>query len=915
MFNYHQSTPAPRQPLRAAKNRSGKRRGSPRTALVAMSLALLVGCASNPVSRWFSERQERRNDKNSSIEHGNTYGQSTEVDLSKTYGQTDSTQNYFTDKAGKNDLPQKYLSEARIGMTKVDVTLSGARGTELERDATYRRRNAQLRNKRTETAVREEMSMALIQELRQQQEARRMELAGHLSSRERQTEALDERNERFAEAWAKEQRTIQHEVTSQAEKEFDEAKARTEQLRVIRAATEGEALAAIGQMRSSSRATRARADATIAQLRQESLSVSDKTAARMAELTSKLTTVPLRFHAKTSRLEAQASAVQNASFARSNELNARANATEAQSAEHEYNLMISVARTNRQRVEAENERKNTAAQATYERGITGVERKRADAHMALEEAETEGTKRFGELDAWFLRSKAQVDSMRSIADRDEKVARAEFVKVVAKHTADAMRETNEHQQVLSEAQMKTTISEAETKAAEVHEQIMSELENQTRTGGVGFPGKTTPVNESMDLDVPLSEKVAAIVPNIDPEDIAAFQAALANVLHNRTLADAQFSSVEATYQEVRTAIEAKRDQTIAYGSEQLASADALRLEVDATLGEQQSNIMAELETGRSAYNYAMVEADAFRKEVLADVTDMRAQAKAMLDDSSARVQVLRKEAQVVMDSGEEEVDAIQAELRSTEEQGEAEANRLLVEAASIEKGETALAEQIDAQINAAGQELVADIANLDRQIESSTDIAETNYSEMLAQAESLGLQTEMEIKRLAARNDLEKALAQAEIERLHDVHFLDAIRGDADVERRLAAAQADRSNSNADADAEQVAIQAEADTFSATVTAQRRIAAAQGTTVRSLFNTRIVEVDTDRLREKADALVNASRQRANAETILAEAETAREKTTERMARLVKHQASLQRAAVTDWDSRLSKNPVEGFDSE
>ncbi len=112
--------------------------------------------------------------------------------------------------------------------------------------------------------------------------------------------------------------------------------------------------------------------------------------------------------------------------------------------------------------------------------------------------------------------------------------------------------------------------------------------------------------------------------------------------------------------------------------------------------------------------------------------------------------------------------------------------------------------------------------------------------------------------------------------------------------------------------AEQVAIQAQADKFSAEVYAQRRIAGAVATTVKSLFNTRVVEVDTDRIKEKADALVKESRERANAETILAEAETAREKTRERMALLVKHQASLQRAAVTDWDSRLSKNPEQGF---
>lgn len=942
MPNCCQRMPAPRQPLEPDGYRSDKRRGSARTALVAMSLTLLIGCANNPISRWISSGQGERHSESGSIEQSDTYDQSntydpgytsgksytnaqpytrdqdsgydqtSAVDLSRTYGQTDSVRDYFTDKAGKNDLPQKYLSEARIGMTEVDVTLGGAWATELERDATYRRRSAQLWNRRTEAAAREETSLAQIQELRRQQESKRMELTAELSSRERQIETAAEKNKRFAEAWAREQRTIQHEVMSQAERELNEAKAHIEQLRVIRAATEGEALAVITQMRSGSRATRARADANITQLRQEARSVSDKTVARVGELTSQLSTIPLRFHAEASRLEAQATSIQDESFAKAHELKARANATEAQSAEHGYNLMVSVARTNRQQVEAEAELRNTAVEAAYERAIIEVDRMRADAHLTVQSAQTQATRQFEELDAWFQHSKAQVDLMRSSADRDEKVARAEFVKVLAKHSADAVRETNEHQQVLSEAQMKTTIAEVESKAAQVHEQIMNELEHQTRIGSVEFPGKTTPTDESMDLDVPVSEKVAAIVPNVDPEDIAAFQSALAKVLHDRTSADAQFSSLGASYNEQKTSIEVVRDQKTAVGSEQLSVADALHLEADAALAEEKAGIAAELEAGRSAYDYAMVEAEAFRGNSLAEVAELRAQAKATLEDGTARVRALRKGAQVVMDNGQEEVDAIQAKLRSTEEQGKAEADRLLVEADSIEKSETALAEQIDAQLAAAEKELTADLSNLDRQIESGTTIAGTNYNEMLAQAESLGLQAEMEIKRLDGRNDLEKALAQAQIERFHDINFIDAIKGDADVERRLATALADRSSSDAVADAEQVAIQAQADTFSAAAEAQRRIATIRANSVKSLFNTRVVEVVTDRVKEKADALVKDSRQRANAETLLAEAEAARDKTKERMARLVKHQVSLQRAAVKDWDSRLAKNPVDGF---
>ncbi|UCE61992.1 MAG: hypothetical protein JSU63_09730, partial [Phycisphaerales bacterium] len=79
-------------------------------------------------------------------------------------------------KAEKNHLPQKYISEARIGMSNVDVTLNGARATELDRDATFRRRSAQLWNKRTNAAANEEISLAEIHEARRQQEAKRMEL-------------------------------------------------------------------------------------------------------------------------------------------------------------------------------------------------------------------------------------------------------------------------------------------------------------------------------------------------------------------------------------------------------------------------------------------------------------------------------------------------------------------------------------------------------------------------------------------------------------------------------------------------------------------------------------------------------------------------------------------------------------------
>lgn len=886
---------------RSATGAAEKRTGRTwfRTTVAVTAVALLAGCASDPSSRKSSSGFVDQYEPGS-------------VDQTRTYDHSSSLQEYFTQEADANSLAPEFVSEARIGMTEVETRLAGARAAELERDATVNRRSAQLENERTVTAAREESGFAGVDELKKRQQARQTELVAQLASRERRAQATVEKNARLAEALAKDQRTVQQDLISEADKKFEDTKAHIDQLRVVRVATEKESLAVIDQLRKNAHATRERASAAVVALRQEAQSASEKTTARVGELCTQLATIPKQFQATSSRLKAQAASIEDKVRAKSSELVARASAIERQSAEHKYNLMVSVAKTRRQQAQAEAERRSSGAKTSYDRAVIEVERMRGDAHMTLQSAQSATTRQLGELEAWFKRSRADIGKLRSAADRLEKVARAEFVMALTASAAEAVRETDEHQTVLSEAQMKTTMSEARTKAAQVHQAIMDELARQTHAGAVDFPGKTTATNKSMDLDVPANSKVSEVDARVAPEAVAAFRSSLAKVLHDRTTAHAQFSSLEASYSEQKVNIESVRDQKTAVGNEQLAAADALHLQAVATLAEGNSFITAALADARSQHDRAMVEADTFRRDAIAEVTEYRANAKAILDDGIARASALRKEGQVVMENGQNEVDAIQAVLRSTEQQGEAETSRLLAEANSVEQSEAALAEQIDAQIAAADRELSAELASLDRTTESAITIAETDYAEQLAQAEAIGLQAEMEIKRLAARNELERALAEAEIERLHDKHFVSKIRNEAEIERRMAGLLADRDFADAASDAENVAIRTHADMVTAAVVAQRRIAAARASTVRSQFDTRVVETDADRIIQQADALIRSSLQRANAETILAKAEAARSETKQRLARLVKRQESLQRAAVQDWDSRLHKNPKQGF---
>ena len=876
--------------------------------LAMVAIVSVSGCASTKKS--FTGYPDHSSSTTSSTEF--SY-QSDPYDDDATYGQTYNLQDYFTEAAVTNDLPEDVVSDARIGMAEVEISFTEARANEIDRDARVRERTAQIANDRTRAASDEEITLAEVDELQTHQDAQQVQIAAQLIARERQVTANIQRNVQLVEALAKEQRTKQQDIASKAGLAFEEERAQIEQLRVIRVATESEGWAAIEQMHETARATRERAEAAVMALRQQARSAAETMTARMADLSTQLATVPRQTQAKVAKLKAQGNATQDEARARSSELQAHGDAMERQSAEQEYNLLVSKAKTVRQQKQSDTTRAGAEASADYERSVSEVERLRADANVMLQSSQTEATMQMGELRAWLNRNKVTINLLRAGADRMEKVARAEFVKALARATAVAVHETSDHQVVVSEAQMRNAMANAEAKAAKIRDLIFTELARRTREGLVGFPGKTSASNQGMEVyDIPAVAKVAKIAPHVDPGAVAKFQGSLAHVLHEHTKADAQFSALEAAFFERKTNIEAVRDQKTAVGNEQLAAADGLQLRAVAQLAERNAKITSKLANARSDFERSMVEADAFRRNVLAQVSELRAEAKAIQDAGYVKAAALQKEAQVVARNGQHELDSLQVSLRAAEEEGEAKVSRLTAEADSVEQSQFALADQIDSQIALAETELGAEVANLDRTVETRSAIAEADYREALASAEAIGKQTEMQIKRLEADNELEKAMALAEIERLHDIHFVNTIKNDAEIARRLADAYADRVITDAESDVQQAAVQTFAAMTTASVEAQRRIAAAKSNDVHSMFRTRIVEFDTQKVKRRAEALVKASRERANAETILAQAKAARFDSNKRLARLVRHQETLQRAAVKDWDSRLFNNPTNGF---
>ena len=795
-----------------------------------LGAALAVGCASD-MNAWAP-------------------GGQSQTDLSKTHPETQETLTYIKQEARQHRVPQQYLSEARVGMSDVESKRDAARAAELERDAWYHEHVAAVTARRQDAVSNEQSALAEAEKIRREFDSQHSELAAKVAARERQTKAEVEASTAFRTSLSKERMSAQTDLISRAEHEFAQAQARIGELRTIREATEKEGLAAVDEMRETAGATRSRAAATVARLRTEAASTTEQTQARVGELSQQIQTVKERSVAESKRLLAQAVSLEQDSNAYANEVVARATKVEAQASQEEYDLKVTTAKSERQKSQAGYDRQIAASQMLYEKSLAEIERLRGDSNVTISSAESDFAKEMGTLGAWFKDSNADLEKIRAKSNRLERIARAEFVMSEAEARANAMGETAQHQEALAEAQMKTIIAEAQAEAARLRQEVLAELARKTRAGQVDFRGRTAPApEEAADLHtVPEVPTVATVTPIVEPEHVAAFRTALAQVMRERTRTEAGEASLTVTYNENKKKLEAIKAQQLAIAAEQNASADAFGKKAEAEFAQRNARTGAQLAIAKSTYNRAIVEATAFRKEALAEATNLRALAKAHRDSGIAQAGAWRKESDVVARNGEAEAQALQAGLVATKERGHAVCNRLLAEADSIEQGEAALAAQIDASIEAAGQTLNAELVKLDRQVETSAVVAQADYEQSLVEAEVLGRKTDVEINRLTAQNELAQTLSLADIERARDELYVNQIKNEAEVERHVASAKAERQQTEAMCDAEQVAIKANADITTANATAQRQIASAQEEAIRVTFDSRVAQADSTRIR-------------------------------------------------------------------
>lgn len=859
-----------------------------KVTLLAGSL-LLAGCETS--SHWFASKNTAPSE----------YG------LQNFGANTTPTRSYFDNEARQHRLPDQYLAEARIGLAEIESSLAAAKAFDLAQEATLREGLAHVSARRTEAQARELAALAEADKLREQYAAKQDEFWAGIASRERSMNSAAQRNAALLDAMCKERDMVHAELTSRATNDHSQAMAKIEQLREVRRATANEGEAVLTEMRQNAHATQSRAAATVSKLRSEADSVKKQSEARAEQLTVQIKSTRTQSQAESARLISDSKSLDKNSLAQFNEMTARAIALDEQASQEKYELKVSAANTELRQAKAEYERLLSQAGNTRSRAEAEVSRLLGEAENIAFIGESNFENGNKELDAWKSGEDAEITKTRVRADRMEKDARAEFIKAEARARANALRETAAHKSELAEAEMKKIIAEAEHEAARLRTQILEELAKRQKQGSVEMSGKTGPAAElPAELhDVPAVPTVAEVTPKVEPEHIAAFRSSLAEVMQVRASADAQQMALDATFEESRSNLMAVRAQFQALSAEKLAIAEAMNTQAVAQYADLTTQANSWLAVAEADFERSITLADAFRKEKMAEAAELRAEATALREFALAQAELLRIESGVVAKHGESEARALEAALEATRRRGEAEYNRLWVEADSVDQSNKALAHRINAQIASAERVLAAELSKLDRTIESGIAIASANYDEAMVHADVFARKTDVEIDRLRSTNDLEFAMASSEIDHLRNLTYATTLKADATVGRVVASARAEREQAEAVADVASAMVRSQSDIARAEIVAQSRSAGAREEAVRATFDARLVQVQSERIREISEAYQDDFFRRSNLETSLAQAEAARSQMNERFAQLRTEQQELQKSARQNWDVRLA----------
>ncbi len=827
------------------------------------------------------------------------------------------THSEFSSMADRSDLPMEYVSEGKIGVSKVEAALEAADAGDLQARAELNRQLAGFSAHRKEVEAGINKTISETEALRKKYKREFSKAMAQVAAREKELEALASQKEAIIASLTKEGESRYNDIVSNAREKFENENARIEQARQIRAALEAESKARIQEMTEASKATRQRAAATVSELEAKALSIQRDTAARAEELSEQIRSAQINTQSEADILRASREALLKDSAAYIKELRAKADTIQANLADEEYQLKLAQAQSLKTETEAKTQEKSAAAPTRFDKAMAEIDRLRAQTRQHQESAVAGYDSGIAEVQARLEDELNEVKKLRVSADRAEQVARAEFVKAEAESRVEAVRQTALHAEAVAEAKKLEIIAEAEAEAARIKQEVLDEIAMKKAAGKVQIDNYTAAKPApSEDLHkVPETPEVQPVAPRIEPQHIAEYRTRLAEVMRTRAKADAHQLVAEATFAEAQTNLLAVKTQSDAIATEQFAIADALEAQASARFEEIETKMQKEMDVAESTYRQHVAQAESFRKENEAEAQDYRSQALAMEQITHARAEQLLAEAEAVTKCGQKEIEEMEIKLWALQQRGDAQYAKLMTEASSIAGSQEALALQLDAQIAAAGKSLAAELARIDNSIQSAEIIAKADYQESLTQANVLRQKTEAEINRTNAQFTMEYAVSRAQIDRDRNLALSQINRGEAACDRIIADALASKTSENANLDARHAAAQADMNIILADNTAKREAAQSYLDAVKTRFLARVEQVKAERAIDTAGTQFAMAIKRTDLDSALGEAMAARENSNRKLAELQKKQEELQKASLVNWSAKLAvvKNDVLDFE--
>ena len=822
------------------------------------------------------------------------------VEISRTHSE-------FSELANRSDLPVQYISEGKIGVSKVEADLETADAADLQARAEFSKQSADFGARRTELEAQINQKLAQAEALRKMYSKEYSKAMAQISAREAELDALVSLKDANVASLIKESDSKRYDIIASSREKFESEKARLEQLKSIRNAIEVESNAKILEMTENAKATRERANASVLDLEAEAKAIQLETQARVDELDEQIKSVTVQTRSEADRLKVTRDAILKDSAARVKELRAKATTTQENLANGEYQLQLSKAESTKAEAQAKTLEKSATAPTRLEKTLAEVDRLRAEINHHQDTSEANYETMLAEAQSRLEDELNEARKLRVSSDRAEQVAHAEFIKAEAAARAEAARQTAMHAEALAEAQKLQIIAEAEAEAARIKQEVLEEIAAQKAKNKVEIKNNTTVAQQITEeaQQVPEIPQVVPVAPKIEPDYLAKYRTNLAEVMRTRAQAGAYELVSEATFAEAKTNLLAVKKQEDAIAAEQLAIADALEAQARTRFSELEIKTEKEMDVLESKYRQQIVQAESFRKEKEAEVIDLQSQANALEQISDARAKQLLAQAEAITASGENEIKELEVKLWAVQQKGDAEYSKLITEAKSISDSQEALAIQIDAQVESAQKYLQAELAKIDNSVESGTRIADADYQQSMTQVNVLRQRTDAEVNRINAQFTMEHSILNAQIERDKELALSQNLRGEAVCDRMIANAKTTQVCEYADIDAKHATAQADMNIILAANSAKRDAAQVYLDAVKARFNARIQQVRSERLVTSANAHNTNALQRTDLATAMAKAVAAREESSRKLAELQKRQAELQTASMVNWSSKLA----------